>query len=60
MFKDNFKLQKHMTSLWKVGIIPQSECNIVLEYRLFECRYVTLKSYMNKDRILVSVDSKVL
>jgi len=49
-----------MTSLWKVGITPQCERNILLEYRLFECIYVTLKSYMNKDRILVSVDSKVL
>ena len=49
-----------MTSLWKEGIRPQSERNILLEYRLFECRYVTLESYMNKDRILASVDSKVL
>jgi len=37
-----------MTSLWKVGIRPQSERNILLEYRLFECSYVTLKSYINK------------
>jgi len=49
-----------MTSLWKVEIRPQSERNIILEYRLFERSYVTLKSYMNKDRILDSVDSKVL
>ena len=49
-----------MTSLWKVGIRPQNERNILLEYRLFECRYVTLKSHTNKDRILVSVDSEVL
>jgi len=46
-----------MTSLWKVGIRPQSERHILLEYRLFECRYVTLKSYMDKDLILVSFDS---
>jgi len=49
-----------MTSLWKVGIRPQSERNIISEYRLFESRYVTLKSYMKKYRILVSVDSKIL
>ena len=35
-----------MTSLWIVGIRPQSESNILLEYRLFEYRYVKLKSYM--------------
>jgi len=40
-----------MTSLWKVGIGHQSERNILLEYRLFECSCVTLKSYMNKDLI---------
>ena len=33
-----------MISLWKVGIRPQSECNILFEYRLLESRYVTLKS----------------
>ena len=49
-----------MTSLWIVGIRPQRERNILLEYLLFERSYVTLKSYMNKDRIFVSVDSKVL
>jgi hypothetical protein len=58
--KGNFLLQKHMTSLWTIGIRPQSERSILFEYRLFECRYVTLKSYMNKDGILVSVDSKIL
>ena len=46
-----------MTSLWKVGIRPQSERNILLEYRLIECRYVTLKSYMNNNRLFVSFDS---
>jgi len=49
-----------MTSLRKVGIRPQSERNILLEYSLFECSYVTLKSYMDKDLILVSVDRYVL
>ena len=49
-----------MTTLWKEGITPQCESNILLEYRLFECSYVTLKSYMNKERILVSDDGKVL
>ena len=34
-----------MIRSWKVGIIPQSERNIQLEYRLFQCRNVTLKSY---------------
>ena len=38
-----------MTSLWKVGIGPQSESNIQLEYKCFQCRNVTLKSYVNKD-----------
>ena len=32
-----------MTSVWEVGFIPQNERNILLEYRLLECRYVTLK-----------------
>ena len=45
-----------MTNLWTVGIRPQSEGNIILEYGLFECMYVTLKSYMDNDLILVSVD----
>ena len=49
-----------MTSLWKVGIRPHSERNILLEYRIFESRYVNLKSYTNKKRILVSVDCKFL
>ena len=49
-----------MTSLWKVEIIPQSERNIHLEYRLFQCRNVTLKSYVKKDGSLVSVELKVL
>ena len=49
-----------MTSLWKVGIRHQSECNIQLEYQLFQCRNVTLKSYVNKNGSLVSVESKVL
>ena len=43
--KDNFELQKQMNSLWKIGIRPQSERNILLEYRLFDSRYVTLNSY---------------
>jgi len=38
----------------------QSERNILLEYRLFECRYVTLKLYTNMHPILVSVYSKIL
>jgi len=38
-----------MTSLWKVGIRPQSERNIQLEYRCFKCRNVSLKIYVNKD-----------
>ena len=38
-----------MTSLWIVGIRFQSERNILLECRFFRM-YVTLKSYMNKDR----------
>ena len=46
-----------MTSLWIVGIRPRSKRNMLLQYRLFECSYVTLKSYMNKERILVSVES---
>jgi hypothetical protein len=37
-----------MISLWEEVIRPQSERNILFEYRLLECRYVTLKSYMNK------------
>jgi len=49
-----------MTSLWKVGIRALNACNILLEYRLFECNYVTLKSHKDKERILVSVDSNVL
>ena len=49
-----------MTSLWKVGFRPQNERNNRLDYRLVEFRYVTLKSYMNNDRKLVSVDSKFL
>jgi len=47
-----------MSGLWKVGFRPQIERNIPLENRLLESRYVTLKSYMNKDRKLVSVDIK--
>jgi hypothetical protein len=49
-----------MTSLWEVGFRPQIERNILLECRLLECSYVTLKSYMNKNSKLVSVDSKDL
>ena len=49
-----------MNSLWKVGITHKCERNIILEYRLFECNYVTLKSYMNKELIFVSVDNKAL
>jgi len=49
-----------MPSLRKVGIRPQIERNILFEYRLFKSFFVTMKSYMNKDRIFVSVDSKIL
>jgi len=38
-----------MISLCKVGISPQTERNIRLEYRCYQCRNVTLKSYVNKD-----------
>jgi hypothetical protein len=49
-----------MTTLWKVGIRTQIERNIQLEYQLTQCRNVTLKSYVNKDGRLVSVENKVL
>ena len=49
-----------MTSLWKVGIRPQSKRNIQIEYWLFQFRNVTLKWYVNKNGSLVSVESKVL
>jgi len=50
----------HIISLWKVGIRTQNERNIQLEYRLFQSRNITLKSYMNKDVILVSDESNDL
>ena len=37
-----------MISLWKVGIRPQSERNIQLDYRLFLWRNVSMGSYVNK------------
>jgi hypothetical protein len=49
-----------MTSFWKVGIRTQSERKIQLDYRIFQCRNETLKSYVNKDGSLVSVESKIL
>jgi len=47
-----------MTSLWKVRNTHKCERNSILEYHLFEYSNVTLKSYINKDRIFVSVDTK--
>ena len=49
-----------MTSLLNVGIRPQSEQNIRLEYRLFQFRNVNMKSYENKNGSIVSVENKVL
>jgi len=49
-----------MTSLWTVDIRPQSESNIQLEYIIFQCRIVNLKSYVKKGGRLVSVENKVL
>ena len=60
MLKNYLSLQKHMTNLWNVGIRPQSEQNILIEFRLLESMYVTLNSHMNKDSIFVSVDCKIL
>jgi len=47
-----------MTSLWKVVIRSQSESNIQLESIIFQCRIVTLKSYVKNDGSLVTVEIK--
>jgi len=49
MFKRKLLNSKAHDLFMERGKSPQSERNILLEYRCFQCRNVTLMSYVNKD-----------